>query len=108
MLALRIGNRPDYSFRVKPRPALLNERRVGAHIIEGELEHFDRLAIMRGRKGKYQLLIIEPAPAENEIISREPGFADDADAFWVRGGFRIVEQLGGRKALDTFSEFSAV
>ncbi len=67
----------------------------------------DSFAIMRGRKGKYQLLIIDPAPEESEIISREPGFTDDADVFWVRGGFRIVERLGGRKAVDTFSEFGA-
>ena len=108
MITLRMGNRPDYSFRVKPRPELRDERRVGAHIIEGELEDFDRLAIMRGRKGKYELLIIEPSPEVNEIISRPPDDTEDRHAFWVRGGFRIVERLGGRKAVDTFSDFGAV
>ena len=81
---------------------------MGAHIVEDELEHFDRLAIMRGRKGKYELLIIEPSPELNEIVSRPPDDSDDKHAFWVRGGFRIVERIGGRKAINTFSIFGAI
>lgn len=106
MLTLRIGNRRGYSFRIKPRVELRSQRRIGPHVIEGELDSFARLAVMRGRSPKYELLIIEPGSDTNEIVSREPDAPDDRHGFYVKGQFRIVTRLGGRKAIETFSSLS--
>ncbi|MCH7477922.1 MAG: hypothetical protein IIA14_07455 [SAR324 cluster bacterium] len=106
MLKLRIGNRKGYSFRVKPglKPEVL--RRVGPNILEGELENFGQLAILRGRRPKYELFIIEPALTSGEIVSKElDGEENEFTEFFARGGFRVVEHLGGKKAQDAFKKF---
>ena len=107
MLKLRIGNREGYSFRIKPGVELGNRREVAPHVIEGELQEFGRVAIMRGRKPRFQLTIIEPSGDFSEIVAREHGSTDDSQAFFVRGGFRVVRSLTGREAVDTFKTFGA-
>lgn len=87
-----VGNVPGMSLRIKVQGGELRETGREGKRIEGEIESFDRIAIISGDKAResYRYFELEPAEEEEELRF---------GPFYVRGRFAVVrKENNARKA----------
>lgn len=82
-LRVRSGHEPGKSFRVKCATELANRQRAGG-AIEGEIDHWRRVAVIYSAGPVADFWVLEPSTQENAI---------EIAGCYVRGRFRIVEEI---------------
>lgn len=100
-LVASVGNVPGRSFRFRIHGGQLRETSREGKRIEGEVDAFDRVAIIAVDKAKDTIRYFELEPDEED---NDLGFGP----FWVRGRFRVVRKENNpKRATEAWRAFKA-
>jgi excisionase family DNA binding protein len=102
-LAVRVGNAPGVSFKLKHPGELEDRTSAGGNVVAGALARWKRVAVITSaeegdRKGQ-RFFVLEPGSEETELALGD---------FYVRGRFTVVEKINNSaKARDAWKAFTA-